>query len=159
MGSKGEADWYQAASAIKTTDTFSKVASQIINIDGENVHICGIAKGSGMIAPDMATMLGFIVTDAKIEKTLLQKMLSETNDKSFNSITVDNDTSTNDMVLMAATGASKVNILSQGPNTDKFFSTQKLADLSCSSDSKGWGRCFKIYYNKCNGSSQQYFCS
>ena len=119
--SKGEADWYQAASAIKTTDTFTKVTSQIINIDGVNVHICGIAKGSGMIAPDMATMLGFIVTDAKIEKTLLQKMLSETNDKSFNSITVDNDTSTNDMVLMAATGASKVSILSQGPNTDKFI--------------------------------------
>ena len=67
---KGKADWYQAASSIKTTDTFTKVTSQIIDIDGKNVHICGIAKGSGMIAPDMATMLGFIVTDAKIEKTL-----------------------------------------------------------------------------------------
>ena len=117
------------------------MTSQIINIGGENVHICGIAKGSGMIAPDMATMLGFIVTDAKIEKTLLQKMLSETNDKSFNSITVDNDTSTNDMVLMAATGASKVHISSQGPSADKFvLALQKV--MTCLAHQ-----------------SKQYFCS
>ncbi len=118
--SKGTANWYQAASAIKTTDTFEKASIQIIEYGDKTVHIAAIAKGSGMIAPDMATMLGFIVTDAKIEKSLLQKMLFETNKRSFNAITVDSDTSTSDMVLLAATGASKVTIQSNSENADKF---------------------------------------
>ncbi len=120
--SRGDADWYQAASAIKTTDTFAKVASQTIKFGNQKVNICGIAKGSGMIAPNMATMLGFIVTDARISKSLLQNILLMINEKSFNAITVDSDTSTNDMVLVAATGASKVAILSQDSKIDKFIS-------------------------------------
>ena len=130
--SKGTANWYQAASAIKTTDTFAKASIQTVECSNGTVHIGAIAKGSGMIAPDMATMLGFIVTDAKIGKSLLQEMLFETNKKSFNSITVDSDTSTSDMVLLAATGASKVVIQSRSANANKFKSAlQKvMTDLA-----------------------------
>ncbi len=96
--------WKDAAQAIMTTDTFPKGGSRITEIDGKSVTITGIAKGSGMIAPDMATMLGFMFTDAPLSAACLQTILSETTDKSFNSITVDGDTSTNDTVLAFATG-------------------------------------------------------
>ncbi len=99
-----------AARAIMTTDTFPKGASAQIDVDGTPVKIAGIAKGSGMIAPDMATMLVYIFTDAKIGRADLQNMLSELTDKTFNNITVDSDTSTSDTLLMAATGASGVDV-------------------------------------------------
>ncbi|MDC3311438.1 bifunctional glutamate N-acetyltransferase/amino-acid acetyltransferase ArgJ [Alphaproteobacteria bacterium] len=127
--SKGTADWQQAANAIKTTDTFAKASSQTIYFDDQPVHICAIAKGSGMIAPDMATMLGFIVTDAEIKPSLLQKMLTQINAKSFNAITVDSDTSTSDMVILAATATSKVKISSDagaGELAEKFKTSLRL---------------------------------
>ena len=99
-----------AAKAIMTTDTFPKGAAAEIEIDGKMVHISGIAKGSGMIAPDMATMLVYIFTDAAISPTALQSLLSSLTDKTFNAITVDSDTSTSDTLLMGATGASGVNV-------------------------------------------------
>ncbi|MDG1473256.1 MAG: bifunctional glutamate N-acetyltransferase/amino-acid acetyltransferase ArgJ [Ascidiaceihabitans sp.] len=98
-----------AAQAIMTTDTYAKGASQRIVIDGRAVNIVGIAKGSGMIAPDMATMLVYIFTDAMFEQNALQSLVSDLSDKTFNCITVDSDTSTSDTLLMAATGASGVN--------------------------------------------------
>ncbi|WP_372886438.1 bifunctional glutamate N-acetyltransferase/amino-acid acetyltransferase ArgJ [Shimia sp.] len=97
-----------AAQAIMTTDTFAKGATAEVVIDGQPVKIAGIAKGSGMIAPDMATMLVYIFTDAVIARGALQAMLSELTDLTFNNITVDSDTSTSDTLLMAATGASGV---------------------------------------------------
>ncbi len=97
--------WAGAAAAIMTTDTFPKQATRRVTVAGHNVTINGIAKGSGMIAPDMATMLGFVVTDAAIEPALLQTMLRSVSDETFNAITVDSDTSTSDTVLMAATGS------------------------------------------------------
>ena len=97
------ADWQDAANAIRTTDTFAKGASATIMIKGEAVHISGIAKGSGMIAPDMATMLGFIATNAAITPSDLSALLSELVKTSFNAITVDSDTSTSDSVYLAAT--------------------------------------------------------
>lgn len=100
----------QAAQAIMTTDTFAKGAAQTIEIDGQTVHIAGIAKGSGMIAPDMATMLSFIFTDAAIEQSVLQSMLIALSATTFNAITVDSDTSTSDTLLLAATGASRVQV-------------------------------------------------
>ncbi len=103
-------DWNGAASAIMTTDTFPKAATRSVMVDGKTVTINGIAKGSGMIAPDMATMLGFIFTDAMVEQKLLQQMLQQSNQKSFNAITVDGDTSTSDCALLFATGASGVAI-------------------------------------------------
>jgi glutamate N-acetyltransferase/amino-acid N-acetyltransferase len=95
-----------AAKAIMTTDTFPKGASAQVDIDGKTVSIAGIAKGSGMIAPDMATMLVYIFTDAKVSQVSLQKMLSAHTDTTFNCITVDSDTSTSDSLIMAATGSS-----------------------------------------------------
>jgi glutamate N-acetyltransferase/amino-acid N-acetyltransferase len=95
-----------AAEAMMTTDTFPKGAAATIAGEGGAIHIAGIAKGSGMIAPDMATMLVYIFTDAKISAAALQKILSRNTDATFNSITVDSDTSTSDTLLLAATGQS-----------------------------------------------------
>jgi len=96
--------WSGAAGAIMTTDTFPKGATAKATLGGVEVTINGIAKGSGMIAPDMATMLGFLFTDANLPAGLLQKLLSDASDRSFNCVTVDSDTSTSDTVLLFATG-------------------------------------------------------
>ena len=97
--------WERAAHSILTTDTYPKGSSAQAEIGGVNVSISGIAKGSGMIAPDMATMLAFIFTDAKIPSNILKKIVSPILEKTFNSITVDSDTSTSDTFLVFATGA------------------------------------------------------
>ncbi|SFT96008.1 bifunctional glutamate N-acetyltransferase/amino-acid acetyltransferase ArgJ [Sedimentitalea nanhaiensis] len=97
-----------AARAIMTTDTFAKGSGATLDIDGQPVTIAGIAKGSGMIAPDMATMLVYIFTDAHVAQDRLQLLLSELTDKTFNCITVDSDTSTSDSLMLCATGASGV---------------------------------------------------
>ncbi|NVK12837.1 MAG: bifunctional glutamate N-acetyltransferase/amino-acid acetyltransferase ArgJ [Rhodobacteraceae bacterium] len=97
-----------AAKAIMTTDTFAKGSCATVGIDGKTVKIAGIAKGSGMIAPDMATMLVYIFTDAKVEQGALQAQLAEICNRSFNCITVDSDTSTSDSLMLFATGASGV---------------------------------------------------
>lgn len=96
--------WEQAAETIGTTDTFAKGASASAIVGGTKVQLAAIIKGSGMIAPDMATMLGYIFTDAAITPALLQQMLSAANKRSFSCITVDSDTSTSDTVLAFATG-------------------------------------------------------
>jgi glutamate N-acetyltransferase/amino-acid N-acetyltransferase len=101
-----EADWAAAADAIRTTDTFAKGATASAEIAGRTVAIVGIAKGSGMIAPDMATMLAFLFTDALIPADLLRRALADAVDRSFNAITVDGDTSTSDTVLLCATGTA-----------------------------------------------------
>ncbi|MCL3881421.1 bifunctional glutamate N-acetyltransferase/amino-acid acetyltransferase ArgJ [Marivita sp. GX14005] len=99
-----------AAKAIMTTDTFAKGAAATVDLSDGPVSIAGIAKGSGMIAPDMATMLVYIFTDAKVAQGDLQAMVSRLNEKTFNCITVDSDTSTSDTLLVAATGASGVSV-------------------------------------------------
>ena len=99
-----------AAQAIMTTDTFAKGSTTTVEIDGTPVTIAGIAKGSGMVAPDMATMLVYIFTDAQASRPALQALLSGHTDQTFNNITVDSDTSTSDTLLLAATGASGVNV-------------------------------------------------
>lgn len=108
------------AQAIMTTDTFPKLFNKTFLIDGKEVSIGGIAKGSGMIHPNMATMLAFITTDAKIDKETLQKLLKKITDLTFNKIVVDGDTSTNDMVLMLANGASNVEIIEETENYKIF---------------------------------------
>ncbi|HLJ63634.1 MAG TPA: bifunctional glutamate N-acetyltransferase/amino-acid acetyltransferase ArgJ, partial [Stellaceae bacterium] len=99
-----EGAWDEAAQAIMTTDTFPKLSTRTAVIDGVKVRLNGIAKGSGMIAPDMATMLAYVFTDAAIAAPALQAILRKSNEISFNSITVDGDTSTSDTVLLMATG-------------------------------------------------------
>jgi glutamate N-acetyltransferase / amino-acid N-acetyltransferase len=97
-------NWFNAAEAIMTTDIVAKALSKQIIIDGVTITITGIAKGSGMIHPNMATMLGYIATDAAIAQPLLQQMVSSACNRSFNCITVDGDTSTNDALMLIATG-------------------------------------------------------
>ena len=99
--------WRDGARAIMTTDTFPKGATRKVKIDGDSVTIAGIAKGSGMIAPNMATMLAFIFTDARLPVRVLNSLLRPANERSFNSITVDGDTSTSDTCLLFATGQSR----------------------------------------------------
>ncbi len=109
-----EDGWADAAAAIMTTDTVPKMASVRMRLDGRTVTVCGIAKGAGMIAPDMATMLGFVATDARIDPEHLEKCLRDAVDRSFNCITVDGDTSTNDTVLLMANGGAGEPALSRG---------------------------------------------
>ncbi len=109
-GQLHENSWLAAAEAIMTTDTVAKAVSEQVEIDGQRVTLTGIAKGSGMIHPDMATMLAFVATDADIEQSLLQVMLQRAVDSSFNAISVDGDTSTNDACVLVATGRSGVRI-------------------------------------------------
>ena len=101
-----EENWTAAAQAIMTTDTFAKGATRCIDVAGEKITINGISKGAGMIQPNMATMLGFMATDAKISSALLQEILSFSAEQSFNRITVDGDTSTNDACVLMASGCS-----------------------------------------------------
>ena len=103
-GSLAATGWEAAADAIRTTDTFPKGATRTAEIDGVPVTINGIAKGSGMIAPDMATMLAFVFTDAALPAAVLRPILAASADRSFNAITVDGDTSTSDTLLLCATG-------------------------------------------------------
>ena len=100
------AGWQAAANAILTTDTFAKGSHAKCFIDGKKVTLCGIAKGSGMIAPNMATLLGYIATDAALPASVLEHCLREANDQSFNAITVDSDTSTNDSIFLMASGSA-----------------------------------------------------
>ena len=103
-----ETPWIEPAKAIMTTDTFPKLSGAVLDIDGVEVKINGIAKGSGMIAPDMATMLSFVVTDMPISAPVLQALLARHVSTSFNAITVDSDTSTSDTLLAFATGKAAV---------------------------------------------------
>ena len=111
-----EDHWALAAEAIMTTDTVPKAASRQLTIGGATVTVTGIAKGAGMIRPDMATMLGFIATDASVDPALLQGLLQDAADLSFNRITIDGDTSTNDSLVLIATGRA---------------AHPRIADLAC----------------------------
>jgi len=115
----------QAANAIMTTDTFAKGATATVMINGSPVRIAGIAKGSGMIAPDMATMLVFIFTDAKIAQGDLQTLVSGLNAKTFNCITVDSDTSTSDSLIVAATGAAGVDVTGNADFADALHTIMR----------------------------------
>jgi len=113
-----------AARAIMTTDTFAKGACREVMVDGKTVRIAGFAKGSGMIAPDMATMLVYIFTDAAVAPHTLQSMLSSLNESSFNSITVDSDTSTSDSLMLVATGKSGAPLIDDVASNDgKVFAS------------------------------------
>lgn len=130
-----EQHWDRAAKAIMTTDTFAKGASERFEIAGETVVITGISKGAGMIQPNMATMLGFLATDAKISAELLQACLANAVEKSFNRITVDGDTSTNDACTILASGASAAPIIEANSAEYEVFAAalnkvcKRLAEL------------------------------
>ena len=122
--------WEQAAATIMTTDTFPKAAYASAVIGGVRVNLVGIVKGSGMIAPDMATMLGYIFTDAEVAPEFLQEMLAQANRSSFSCITVDSDTSTSDTVLLFATGKAGNHRIS-GYHSDGADAFQAALDQVC----------------------------
>jgi glutamate N-acetyltransferase/amino-acid N-acetyltransferase len=103
-------NWYHAAEAIMTTDTQPKAASRTVTINGKTVTLTGISKGAGMIKPNMATMLGFLAIDAKVAQPVLEHLVKQAADRSFNCITIDGDTSTNDSFMLVATGAGEVEV-------------------------------------------------
>lgn len=118
LSPSGSAD---AAEAIMTTDTFSKDYAVSFSVDGKKVTIGGIAKGSGMIAPNMATMLAFITTDASIDPAYLKKLFSTSVERSFNRISVDGDMSTNDMAVILANGVAENDIITEGTSEGLLF--------------------------------------
>ena len=127
--SRLEADnWFNAAESIMTTDTQPKATSKQVQINGQTITLTGISKGAGMIHPNMATMLGYVGTDAKVSQELLQQLTTEAADLSFNAITIDGDTSTNDSFIVMATGASGVEIPSSGSAFNAF--RQALIEIS-----------------------------
>jgi glutamate N-acetyltransferase/amino-acid N-acetyltransferase len=119
----GKANWLDAAQAIMTTDTLPKVASQVIDLDGKRVVVSGVSKGAGMIRPNMATMLGFVATDAAVAQPLLAEWTRRIADLSFNRVTVDGDTSTNDSFVVIATGKADVGLIDtdQHPHAAQVF--------------------------------------
>jgi len=129
-GRLADGPWIDAARAIMTTDTFPKVATRTVEIAGVPVTINGIAKGAGMIAPDMATMLSFVFTDAPVAAPALQALLSKGVEGSFNAITVDSDTSTSDTLILCATGAAET----RGAPRIADAADERLADFRAALD-------------------------
>lgn len=129
VDSFSEGNWEKAAKAIMTTDTFAKGASRVITIEGQTVTITGVAKGAGMIQPDMATLLVFVATDAVIAPECLQHCLEQAVAQSFNRITVDGDTSTNDACVLMASGATKA--LEIKPDSDNYQSFAEAVMAVC----------------------------
>ncbi len=125
-------NWAAAASGIMTTDTRPKGASRRVDIGGKTISISGISKGAGMICPNMATMLAYVATDAKVDAVSLQALLSSTADKSFNRVTIDGDTSTNDACILMATGVSGVELNPRSAGWDRFVEAveQTLTELA-----------------------------
>ena len=121
--------WADGAEAIRTTDTFAKLATIETDIASVPVRINGIAKGSGMIMPDMATMLAFIATDARLSQSTLQALLKEATDSSFNSITVDSDSSTSDTVILMASGAAGHDLIDNPSASELNNFKQALLEL------------------------------
>ncbi|MBB6425963.1 bifunctional glutamate N-acetyltransferase/amino-acid acetyltransferase ArgJ [Sphingopyxis sp. JAI128] len=145
--------WETAAETIGTTDTFAKGSAASAIVGGKTIQVAGIVKGSGMIAPDMATMLGYLFTDAAVAPALLQDMLSEATDGSFNSITVDSDTSTSDTVLLFATGQAANATLTtrDDPGADALYAAIRQVALDLAQqvvrDGEGASKFIEIQVN------------
>lgn len=123
-------NWFNAAHGIMTTDTIAKAVSKQIKIDGQTITVTGIAKGSGMIRPDMATMLSYIATDAAVNQQTLDEMLQQSMTQSFNRITVDGDTSTNDSCLLMATARAGNNQITDFDSRDAQTLYTVIAEIS-----------------------------
>ncbi|TDR70558.1 bifunctional glutamate N-acetyltransferase/amino-acid acetyltransferase ArgJ [Paludibacterium purpuratum] len=124
------ASWAEAAHAIMTTDTMAKASSRRVSIGGEPVAVTGIAKGAGMIHPNMATMLGFVATDAAITRPVLNQLVKEVCDPSFNCISVDGDTSTNDSFILISTGKSQAPLIDSTDSADYQAIKAALLDVA-----------------------------
>lgn len=149
-------NWLEAAQGIMTTDTIPKGASRRVEINGELVTITGISKGSGMICPNMATMLAYVATDADIDQSNLDALLHKGVNESFNRITVDSDTSTNDALVLAATAKSKAGKLSSAHEIGLFYDGLKsvLIDIATSIIRDGEGATKFVTIQVANGRKQ-----
>ncbi len=149
-----------AANAILTTDTFAKEGFVEFAVDGREINMGGIAKGSGMIHPNMATMLAFIVTDVAIEPSLLKESMKEAVDKTFNMITVDGDTSTNDMVVVLANGLAQNDVLKSKKDPDYTVFKENLENMMAHLAQQivldGEGASKYIQYEIVNAPSEEY---
>lgn len=147
----------EAATAIMTTDTVKKEAAVSVNLGGKTVRIGGMCKGSGMIHPNMCTMLAFVTTDACISKELLQKALSHTVEDTFNMISVDGDTSTNDTVLLLANGlAGNPEITEEGPDYQKFLEALRYVNEALAKSIAGDGEgCTALFQVKITGAAEK----
>jgi len=125
-----EDNWANAAEAIMTTDTVPKACSRSLRLGGKSITVTGMAKGAGMIHPDMATMLGFVATDAAVSRTALQLMLNQAAARSFNRISVDGDTSTNDSFMLIATGAAGTNTIGDERHPDYAALAEAVAQVA-----------------------------
>ncbi len=123
-------NWFAAAHAIMTTDIVAKAISKQIEIDGKTITVTGMAKGSGMIRPNMATMLSYIATDAAVEQSVLDNMLLNASEQSFNRITIDGDTSTNDACVLMATGTAGNDVMTGGDTPAVRALYKVIADVS-----------------------------
>lgn len=130
VSSLGKATWFDAASAIMTTDTLPKAYSQKVNVGGSEITLTGMSKGAGMIRPNMATMLGFIALDATINQQVLNNWVKRLADASFNRITIDGDTSTNDSFVIMSTGENKIVNIQTGDEPEATRVFEALKDLS-----------------------------
>jgi len=154
-----EDNWLAAANAIMTTDTIAKGVSKQLMLNGHTVTITGIAKGAGMICPNMATLLAYVATDAAISPAVLQTILQTTTDQSFNRITVDSDTSTNDSLVLVATGKAENAMIDDNNHPDLAILTEALQEVmvalatSIVRDAEGATKFVKI--NVQGGASQQ----
>ena len=124
------AHWFEAAHAIMTTDTVAKAVSKQIKLNGKSITVTGIAKGSGMIRPDMATMLSYIATDAAVSQSVLDEILSQSVAQSFNRISVDGDTSTNDACVLIATGQADNELINEVDSDEAQRLYQVIAEIS-----------------------------
>lgn len=159
IGNARPDNWFDAAFSIMTTDTQPKIHSHQIELSGQTVNITGISKGAGMIRPNMATMLGFLATDAGLPNALLKNLCQEIANKSFNRITVDGDTSTNDSFIMIATGKSGVYIESvQDPRYAVLVQALTAAALDLAQkiirDAEGSTKFITIQVNQANTSDE-----
>ncbi len=125
-----EDNWARAAEAIMTTDTVPKACSRQLSLGGKPVTVTGMAKGAGMMHPDMATMLAYVATDAAVDQAALQKMLASTAARSFNRITVDGDTSTNDSFMLIATGAAGTQTITDERHPDYAALAETVAEVA-----------------------------
>ena len=158
VSNMSEGNWLAAAKAIMTTDTVAKAISKQVELDGQTITITGITKGSGMICPNMATMLGYVATDAAIDSEVLQDMLERANEQSFNRITVDSDTSTNDSLVLVATGKAANQELRKGEvNYERFYQALESVLISLATsivrDGEGATKFIKVSVN--GGASTQ----
>lgn len=151
LGACREENWLTAAKAIMTTDTRPKGASKQVEVGGDIISITGIAKGAGMINPNMGTMLGYVATDAAIAQNILEKISLECAQKSFNRITIDGDTSTNDSCILIATGAKASNQITDSHSEEYLTIKEAILEvyqslaLQIVEDGEGATKCVEVY--------------